>query len=244
MEIKKIDRWTFYLGKGYEDLEYEPCVGKWLIFTNRERAEQMCKMAVEEKAVTEAQHSDDESAVCCFYLVEDDIKGHERFIKFCIDNDFLPRNKNGAYTNIAFKLDFETGLNSRGISTTPSTHLSDYIDLKTGEWTKSFKEKKKELGDEKKIAKLVAKYLDIWEGNRWANGFLPMKKGDALNTALIKEKMDEKKISIEQLAEKLDASTTSVKSWLKGKGRPYAWNAMAICVCLKLKPEDVIVKEK
>lgn len=243
MEIKRIDRWTYYLGKGYEDLEYEPCVGKWLIFTKQEKAREMCEKAISRRAVVEAKHSDDENAVCCFYIVEDDIKGHEKFLKFCLENDYLPKNKNGTYTNIAIKLDFETELNNHGIISSPSTHLSNYIDLKTGEWTDSFKEKKKEFGEEKKIAKLVAKYHNTFEGNRWSNGFLTMKKGDKLNVNLIKEKMDAMGITIEQLAEKLDVSPSRVKSWLKGKGRPYTWNAMAICMFLKLSPDDVIVQE-
>ena len=244
MEIKKIDKWTYYLGKGYEDLEYEPFVGKWLIFTTQERAQEICEKAVKEKAVVEAKHSDDEKAVCCFYLVEDDTKGHEKFIEFCLANNYLPKNKNGSYTNIAFKLDLETGMNGAGFMTSPSTHLADFIDLKTGKWTDKFKEKKKELNAEKKISKLVAKYLDTWEGNRWANGCLPMIKGDTINHELIRKTMEEKGITAEYLAEKLDATPASVKSWIKGKSRPYAWNAMGMCVYLGLKPEDVIISKQ
>ena len=260
--------WTYYFGLEKEDLwykedapdvidfemtayelGYQEFVGKWLIYAStREKAEYLCCTAVEEGLVKEAKHSRnaDKSFVCCFYINFDDSLTHYNFLSYFKEHDLLPKNKNGNFTNIAFKLDLETGLNIYGNSFRGTLHLKDFINLETGEYTSNFLEEQQRAKKETKIAILVEKYLGTYHaglepGNKYANGWIPMKQGDELNDSVVKAAMEKNHKTTKDVADYLEVSVPTVRNWLNKKTRPYVWNAMMIALYLNINPKEIIV---
>ena len=126
--------WVFYLGSDYSEIDQDKC-GKWMyFFGDKERAEKICRKAINEGVVCECKHSDENTGVACFYLNGDDIDGHKRVIQFFIDNDLIRRTKTGKLYNISFKYDNQTDNGEYGKDFKAEIKLDEFIDLNTGEW--------------------------------------------------------------------------------------------------------------
>ena len=97
---------------------------------------------------------------------------------------------------------------------------------------------------EKIISRKVSDYFNYENGNRWSLGCLKFKEKDEFNYEYINEYIHANKISITELAEKIDVTENSIRNWLVGKSRPYVWNAFAICVWLNIDENLVILKRK
>lgn len=262
--------WTYYLDMKEEDLWYKEdspdeidfemtsfelgyheFVGKWLFYPpTLERAEFLCYTAVKEGLVKEAKHSKNKERgfVCCFYINVEDALTHYKFLSYFKKHGLLPKNRNGNYTNLAFKLDIETHLRMYGNSFRGTLHLKDYMDLETGKFTSNLLAEKDKQKKETEAATLVEKYLGMYHswarsGNRASTGNLSMKKGDSLNAELIKKTMAENNKSAKQIADYLEVSESSVKSWLSKRSNPYVFNAMLIALYLKIDPEQIIISE-
>lgn len=254
--MQTIDKngWIYYIRSqdAVEDLSYSDEVGKWLIFfKDKKFAETLCKSVVEDKIIIAAKHSKVldkyNSGVCCLYLDCEDYKRHKKLISYLLKNNYLPRNKNGSYTNIAFKHDYDTFMGIYG-SNGSSLHLKEFIDLKTGKWTNEFNEKTNTQNIEKTIARKVCEYFNYSSeygyGNRWSLGCIKFNGKDEFNFEYVKEYIKKNNIKIKDLSKKLEVSEGTVRNWLNGKSRPFVWNAIAICVWLNLDENIVIIKEK
>lgn len=136
MKTIRIYPWVRYLSDDYQGLDPQKC-GKWMYFFDDVKfADEICKKAILEGVVSSDKHSDDPTGVCCFYIEIDDIEAHKRVIEFFFANCLIPKNKNGNYRNIAFKLDNQTRNHEYGENFKSKLNLSDFVDLKTGEWIK------------------------------------------------------------------------------------------------------------
>ena len=78
----------------------------------------------------------DATGVVCFYTDAEDIEGHKAIISFMLDNDLIRKTKSGRYFNISFKLDSQTRNGEYGNKFDGEIHLSDFVDLVTGEFIK------------------------------------------------------------------------------------------------------------
>ena len=255
MEILNIDNWTYYLGKGYKNLSISQECGKWMIFPKSiDKARKLCVSAVENGIVAEAKHSivsNGRSYLCCFYIEASNLKRHKQFIQYFRDNNYLPKNKNGNYTNIAYKYDSQTELGLYGSDFHSNIHLNNFIDLSTGEWTADFISKENKLikkeQKEKEIAKISSEYFgDFSYSDSYYtltmsyNYTRPLKKEDYFDSSIIIKQMKKLNIDIQTLAELIEVSPSSIRKWLNQKSRPLAWNAIAMCVYLNIDVDDVI----
>ena len=144
--IKNEDEdWVNYY---YDEFKYSELddkkVGKWMYYFRGEDgyefAEAICEAAVENEIVFRAKHNSitslEDSGVICFYLNCDDYDRHKKVISFLIKNDMIRRTKDGRYYNESFKLNSQTRAGEYGSNFHATIRLSDFIDLKTGEWLK------------------------------------------------------------------------------------------------------------
>lgn len=74
------------------------------------------------------------NGVSCFFLEIDDLDRHKKIINFLIENNLIPKKKNGDYYNLSFKLDEQTRNNEYNESFKSVLKLEELIDLRTGEW--------------------------------------------------------------------------------------------------------------
>ena len=78
----------------------------------------------------------EKSGVICFYTEIDNVEENKHIIQYMIDNDLIKKTKTGKYYNISFKLDSQTNVGEYGKNFKAKVKLSDYIDLKTGQFIK------------------------------------------------------------------------------------------------------------
>lgn len=138
MEILNLFGWTFYMANIKVSFDPNKC-GKWMFFTkDLDRAKELCTKAIEENICLECKHGIElreyDSTVCCFYQNGDDIECHKRIIKFMLDNNMIQHTKTGKLYNIGFKYDNQTSNMEYGNDFKASIRLSDFVDLKTGEF--------------------------------------------------------------------------------------------------------------
>lgn len=133
--------WTYYINTptGFDKNK----VGKWMVFFNAVTADHfvgICSAAVEFGAVKEAKHTQVEiaetmnSGVACFYMNYDDMESRKKCIQMMQKFNLIRKTKTGKYYNISFKLDRQTEAGEYGDDYKGTIKLSDFIDLKTGEW--------------------------------------------------------------------------------------------------------------
>lgn len=134
MKTLTIGPWIYYVSDEYKPLSKEKC-GKWMyFFENRKFVENICKKAIEEKAIIEAKHSADETGVACFYLNSDDVPGHKKIIEFFLTNNLIRQTKTGKLYNISYKLDKQTRNGEYGEDFKAEIKLDQFVDLITREW--------------------------------------------------------------------------------------------------------------
>ena len=133
MEITSNIYWTYYTRDNYK-YRSDAC-GKWMyFFDNKDFVAEICKNAVKNNIVAQSKHSNSKEGVACFYLNIDDNKSHKKVLSYFIENNLIPRNRNGKLKNIAFKLDNQTRRGEYGEKFKAKLKLSDFIDLNTEEW--------------------------------------------------------------------------------------------------------------
>ena len=137
--IKQFHGWFYFLS-GNEGLLKRSQCGKWMYFyeaSNQRFAKKICKKAIEENVCFECKCTDiarvkSATGVVCFYTNGDDINGHNRIIRFMLENDLIKKTKTGRLYNISFKYDSQTRLRLYGTSFKGTIKLEDLVDLKTG----------------------------------------------------------------------------------------------------------------
>ena len=242
----------YYMDEDQSYLEDADLIGKWMIFpTQIDRAELLCKKAVEDQVVHQAKHSlqkENGSYLCCFYIDINDFSAHEKFIQYFMKNDYLPRNKNGNYTNIAFKLDIQTALDLYGSSFKATLHLNDFIDVSTGEWTEAYYTQKSDNEKLLLINKKVHEYqfpgrpLYYLSTSKYGSCYTRLNKEDIFDYEYVRASLEEQNITIKDLSEKLDIGSSAIRNWLKGKSRPCLWYVYAMIVFYDLD-ENIVLKK-
>ncbi len=135
--------WYWFLSGEEKRLDKHKC-GKWMhFFTDQAFAKEICQKAINEHICYECKCTDmamveKPTGVICFYLNGDDIENHKRVIQFMLDNYLIQKTKKGSYYNISFKLDDQTRAGQYGADFEGKIKLDQFINLKTGEWNKSF----------------------------------------------------------------------------------------------------------
>lgn len=131
--------------------ELDPVLGGRWIVAGIQSAAALCIATVLNGKVGEDKHmilkTPGETTICCFYVDAYDTAGHRKLLDYLIHEcDVIPRRKDGSLSNISFKYnhpidqiaDPELVKEAREAfpETTiqPPLHLSDFYDLKTGEW--------------------------------------------------------------------------------------------------------------
>ena len=129
--------WVYYIDetKAYDFAEHK--VGKWMFFfKDKDFADRVTKLAVEEGAVVRAKRSNAPTGVCCFYLNCDDDVRHHKVLSFFLEQGLIPKTKSGRLYNISFKLDDQTLAGEYGLDFHSDIKLSNFVNLDTGKFLK------------------------------------------------------------------------------------------------------------
>lgn len=152
--------WTYYHGEN--ELFDDDSVGKWMYFfdclRDASKVKTLCKEAIEKDVVKQCKHTNlntieinpkvkNGKGVCCFYLDGNDLEQHKKVIRYFIENDMIPRTRNGRFYNISFKYDRQTEAGEYGSDYYGNIKLEQFVDLFTGEWVEKTvqQERQKEL---------------------------------------------------------------------------------------------------
>lgn len=115
---------TRYYGPAGNGLDLET-VGSWRIpFDGKENAARICKDAIKAGAVAACAHDDQESGLIYFYVDGTSDDAQRTLLIWLRDNDLLPREDDGSYTDIIYAYDIRST-----DSSSPDAKLSEYIDL-------------------------------------------------------------------------------------------------------------------
>lgn len=136
--------WVFYMGVEDHHIDPDLC-GKWMYFWNdRAFAVKICELAVSTKVVKVAKHSNASSGVACFYIDGGDTKSHRRVLRFFLDNNLIRKTAKGCLYNIPFKYDHQTRAGEYTGNFRAKVRLSDFVDLRTGEFLEADSESEEE----------------------------------------------------------------------------------------------------
>lgn len=105
-------------------------------FNNKDFISKICKKAIEENIVDTCKHTNDNDGVACFYIEYDNLNAHRKVINFFLENNLIPKTKNGRYYDISFKTDEQTLNDEYGNDFKAKMKLHQFIDLKNGKWIK------------------------------------------------------------------------------------------------------------
>ncbi len=132
------DNWIYYLSSSYKDLSGDN-IGKWkYLFNNQEFAQKLCESSVSNNICLESKclnltKAKSSTGYVCLYLDSDDSEGHKKILNFMLVNELLPKNKKGIYLEQKFSYD-KPFIDEEKTQVKKEIKLSDFIDLKTGEF--------------------------------------------------------------------------------------------------------------
>lgn len=140
MKLLKEGPWFYFIEEA--NLTNAKNVGKWMLFFDFENQydlyEHHCESVVSKGIVSESKIStfpkNGKSGVAIFYLDIDDLNTHKKIISYFLDNNMIPKTKNGRLHNLGFKLDRQTRSGEYGPDFEAELKMEDIVDLKTSEF--------------------------------------------------------------------------------------------------------------
>ncbi len=136
MKTLNLGGYIFYISDNLTNHNTEK-IGKWMyFFNNKDFISKICKKAIEENIVDTCKHTNDNDGVACFYIEYDNLNAHRKVINFFLENNLIPKTKNGRYYDISFKTDEQTLNGEYGNDFKAKMKLHQFIDLKNGKWIK------------------------------------------------------------------------------------------------------------
>lgn len=136
MKTLNLGGYIFYISDNRPNHNTEK-IGKWMyFFNNKDFISKICKKAIEENIVDTCKHTNDNDGVACFYIEYDNLNAHRKVINFFLENNLIPKTKNGRYYDISFKTDEQTLNGEYGNDFKAKMKLHQFIDLKNGKWIK------------------------------------------------------------------------------------------------------------
>lgn len=136
MKTLNLGCYIFYISDNLTNHNTEK-IGKWMyFFNNKDFISKICKKAIEENIVDTCKHTNDNDGVACFYIEYDNLNAHRKVINFFLENNLIPKTKNGRYYDISFKTDEQTLNGEYGNDFKAKMKLHQFIDLKNGKWIK------------------------------------------------------------------------------------------------------------
>lgn len=136
MKTLNLGGYIFYISDNWTNHNTEK-IGKWMyFFNNKDFISKICKKAIEENIVDTCKHTNDNDGVACFYIEYDNLNAHRKVINFFLENNLIPKTKNGRYYDISFKTDEQTLNGEYGNDFKAKMKLHQFIDLKNGKWIK------------------------------------------------------------------------------------------------------------
>lgn len=144
MEKIRLGGWVHYLSvKELERIyknESTDNSGKWMYFFNDITVAQGISEKLANKGIvdyfkyTDMDTTRKTSGVICIYCDKDDINTHRKIIQFMLENNMIEKLDSGKYKNLSFKLNTQTLNKEYGDKFNGQIKLSEFIDMKTGEW--------------------------------------------------------------------------------------------------------------
>ncbi len=136
MKTLNLGGYIFYISDNWTNHNTNK-IGKWMyFFNNKDFISKICKKAIEENIVDTCKHTNDNDGVACFYIEYDNLNAHRKVINFFLENNLIPKTKNGRYYDISFKTDEQTLNGEYGNDFKAKMKLHQFIDLKNGKWIK------------------------------------------------------------------------------------------------------------
>lgn len=136
MKTLNLGGYIFYISDNLTNHNTEK-IGKWMyFFNNKDFISKICKKAIEENIVDTCKHTNDNDGVACFYIEFDNLDENRKVINFFLENNLIPKTKNGRYYDISFKTDEQTLNGEYGNDFKAKMKLHQFIDLKNGKWIK------------------------------------------------------------------------------------------------------------
>ena len=140
------ETWIFYNRKDIQDKRNKTDIsnlGKWMYFfeysdIELKRCERLCEKALS-KGVTNSLKISKKNAlypkgVLILRCDNEDNETHKKIIKFMIENNLIPKTRNGRYYNISFKTNEQTIYKEYGNVFKPILKLENFIDLNNGKF--------------------------------------------------------------------------------------------------------------
>ena len=122
---------AFFSSKSNQLIDGEGDWGTWVGICKRIDAHSICVKAIYHDVVSAASHTERYDSVHLNVSVlldcKNNVESHKRVLLFLIENDLIPKTKNGLLHNVHFKR-----YNQSKQNYTPKIALSDFVDLKTG----------------------------------------------------------------------------------------------------------------
>ena len=113
-----------YYGPKGNSLKHNTVGSWWIPFVGRENAAKVCREAIKSGAVAACAHEDKEIGFIFLYVDGTSDDDQRTLLTWLRDNDLLPREDDGSYTDIIYAYDVRSAENQ-----TPDAKLSDFIDL-------------------------------------------------------------------------------------------------------------------
>lgn len=136
MKTLNLGGYIFYISDNWTNHNTNK-IGKWMyFFNNKDFISKIYKKAIEENIVDTCKHTNDNDGVACFYIEYDNLNAHRKVINFFLENNLIPKTKNGRYYDISFKTDEQTLNGEYGNDFKAKMKLHQFIDLKNGKWIK------------------------------------------------------------------------------------------------------------
>lgn len=136
MKTLNLRGYIFYISDNWTNHNTNK-IGKWMyFFNNKDFISKICKKAIEKNIVDTCKHTNDNDGVACFYIEYDNLNAHRKVINFFLENNLIPKTKNGRYYDISFKTDEQTLNGEYGNDFKAKMKLHQFIDLKNGKWIK------------------------------------------------------------------------------------------------------------
>lgn len=116
--------------------------GKWLCFFEKNAINyiiQTSEEAIKTEVTMLTKFTDvryQDSGVLCIFCDGTNENQHKKILKFMLDKNLIPRNKNGNYRNIAFKFNEQSYNREYKQKFKAKISLSTFVDSKTGKFIK------------------------------------------------------------------------------------------------------------
>lgn len=135
MNIGIKGNWCRYSRDGDWQLSSIKDCGKWVYtFSNQKQAQTIIDLGIASNSITYAKHTLGNGGALCLYAAGTCVEEQKKIIKFMLENKLIKLTDDLNYCDMAFKFNGQSWTKEFGNNFDGLIRLSDFIDLKTGQF--------------------------------------------------------------------------------------------------------------